>query len=113
MHMGVNHLGHFYLTYRFWDLLTAVNDFRVINVSSDLHNKFALMNIKTIIDWDDFNYQKDFHNLRAYGRSKLANVLFTQELANRAQVAHPNARIVSLHPGFVSTEISREGFDGK
>ena len=45
--------------------------------------------------------------MRAYGASKLANVLFTQELAERLSKYNPNARCVCLHPGFVRTEIPR------
>jgi NAD(P)-dependent dehydrogenase (short-subunit alcohol dehydrogenase family) len=52
MQMGVNHLGHFYLTYKLWDLLTVVPDVRIVNVSSRAsHGLFSTPSL----DFDNFN----------------------------------------------------------
>jgi len=109
--MGVNHLGHFYLTHLLWDLLRTSKDLRIINVSSSGHMKIVT---PSTIDFDDFRYDKGGYGPAvAYGASKLANVLFSQELASRLELVNPNARCVSLHPGVVKTELGRYVFKDK
>jgi len=99
--MGVNHLGHFYLTYMLWDLLRTSKDLRIINVSSNGHLKIVS---PSTIDFNNFRYDNGgYGSASAYGASKLANVLFSQELAQRLELVNPNARCVSLHPGVVNT----------
>lgn len=70
--------GHFFLTFLLLDLLKHSAPSRVINVSSTVH---AMGKIK----FDDLNGDKDYHPVRAYAQSKLANVLFTRELAKRTE----------------------------
>lgn len=84
MHFGVMHLGHFYLTNLLIDVLKSSAPSRVINVSA-LGHKGIDMN------WDDLNLEKNYSILFAYAQSKLANVLFTVELAKRYK------SIVSFH----------------
>lgn len=70
--------GHFFLTFLLLDLLKHSAPSRVINVSSTVHAMGK-------IQFDDLNGDKDYHPVRAYAQSKLANVLFTRELAKRTE----------------------------
>lgn len=76
MQMGINHIGHFYLTYKLWELIRGVPDLRVINVSSRAHKGF--MGPKAFIDFDNINLEHGYGAQIAYQNSKLANVLFAQ-----------------------------------
>jgi len=96
LQFGINHLGHFYLTYLLLDTLKASAHARVMNVSSDSH-------IHANLNFDDLNAEKAYHRYYAYANSKLANVLFTRELQRRYGNQGINA--YSLHPGTVRTEI--------
>lgn len=100
---GVNHLGHFLLTHLLMDLLVSHNQpARIINVSSLAH-KFGKIN------FDDLMYTKRYFGFyaswEAYCQSKLANVLFTRELAHRLEGTKVTS--YSLHPGSIQTELSR------
>jgi retinol dehydrogenase-12 len=70
--------GHFLLTNLLMDLLTAAKPSRIVTVSSYAHRKGE-------INFDDINMEKDFGSLKSYRRSKLANVLFSNELGRRLQ----------------------------
>lgn len=70
--------GHFFLTFLLLDLLKHSAPSRVINVSSAAHAMGK-------IQFDDLSGEKDYHPVRAYAQSKLANVLFTRELAKRTE----------------------------
>lgn len=70
--------GHFFLTFLLLDLLKHSAPSRVINVSSVAHTMGK-------IQFDDLSGEKDYHPVRAYAQSKLANVLFTRELAKRTE----------------------------
>lgn len=98
MQFGVNHLGHFFLTFLMLDLLKHSAPSRVINVSSAAH---ALGKI----NFDDLSGEKHYHPIKAYAQSKLANVLFTRELAKRTEALGVTA--YSVDPGAVNTEITR------
>lgn len=99
INMGVNHLGHFLLTNLLLDLLKAAAPSRVVVVSSDLHRYGG-------INKDDFNSEKSFPGAwKAYGNSKLANVLFTRQLAKMLQGS--GVTINALCPGAVDTEATR------
>ena len=75
MQMGVNHLGHFYLTYLLWAQIKEAGNPRIINVSSLAH-KERFSNSR--IDFDDINFEKGYGSYLAYSRSKKANVLFAK-----------------------------------
>nr|XP_055052646.1 dehydrogenase/reductase SDR family member 13a.3 [Misgurnus anguillicaudatus] len=105
MAFGVNHLGHFLLTLLLLDRLKEAEHSRVVNVSALLHHLGSL-------DFNLLNTQKDlvtgqsfWHAFRAYCHSKLCNVLFTRELANRLEGT--SVTCYCLHPGVIATEIGR------
>ena len=98
MQIGVNHLGHFLLTKLLIDLLEQAPTPRIVNVSSTAHYN-GKINFNTFRG--EIGAEK-YKGMLAYGQSKLANVLFTKELARR----HPQICSHCLHPGVVSTEIA-------
>ncbi|XP_067255640.1 retinol dehydrogenase 11 [Chanodichthys erythropterus] len=98
MQFGVNHLGHFLLTNLLLDLLKKSTPSRVVSVSSLAHEKGKIY-------FDDINLEKDYDPYRSYRQSKLANVLFTRELAVRLKGTGVTA--YSLHPGVIHTELGR------
>jgi retinol dehydrogenase 12 len=95
---AVNHLGYFLLTHLLLDRLKQSAPSRVVNVSSDAHPYGH-------INFDDLQGEHGYKGVRAYCHSKLANILFTRELARR--LAGTNVTANSLHPGAVSTGIFR------
>ena len=102
MTFGVNHLGHFLLTCLFLDRLRAAAPSRVITVSSAAHHRAAGLDVR------DLNAdRRRYRATRAYSESKLANVLFTRELARRLHDTAVTA--FALHPGVVATRIAQDG----
>jgi NAD(P)-dependent dehydrogenase (short-subunit alcohol dehydrogenase family) len=93
---ATNHLGYFLLTHLLLDLLVASAPARVVNVASIGHRRGTL-------DFEDLGYEHGYSIMRAYTRSKLANVLFSNELARR--LAGTSVTSNSLHPGSVATNI--------
>uniref|UniRef100_A0A3Q1ITY0 Uncharacterized protein n=1 Tax=Anabas testudineus TaxID=64144 RepID=A0A3Q1ITY0_ANATE len=98
LQFGVNHLGHFFLTFLLLDLLKHSAPSRVINLSSASHAMGK-------IQFDDLSGEKDYHPVKAYAQSKMANILFTRELAKRTEGEGVTA--YSVDPGLVNTEILR------
>lgn len=94
--LGVNHLGHFLLTNLLLEELKNAPQGRVVVVSSGAH-KWGKM------DFQDPYFEKNYNVVKGYGRSKLANVLFTRGLASR--LADTNVTVNSLHPGAVATNL--------
>jgi NAD(P)-dependent dehydrogenase (short-subunit alcohol dehydrogenase family) len=98
MQFGTNHLGHFALTGLLLDRLLATPGARVVTLSSLTH-AYARMN------FDDLHGARRYHEWLAYGRSKLANLLFMSELQRRLeQHAHPLLS-VAAHPGYANTNL--------
>ena len=95
---AVNHLAPFLMTNLLLDRLKASAPSRVVTVSSAAHKSFAL-------DLDDLQGERRYSGFGAYGRSKLANILFTQELSRRLEGTGVTANC--LHPGVVATGIFR------
>ncbi|SEH00615.1 NAD(P)-dependent dehydrogenase, short-chain alcohol dehydrogenase family [Nonomuraea solani] len=102
MQFGTNHLGHFALTGLLLPLLLAAPGARVVNVSSDAHTVGR-------IDFDDLGLERGYRKMAAYGRSKLANLLFTLELQRRAERAGAGLISVATHPGMTATNIIKIG----
>src|SRR5499426_848286 len=91
---AVNHLGYFLLTVELLDLLKSSAPARVVNVSSEAHRSAR-------ISLDDLNLENGYGGWKAYGQSKLANVLFTYELARMLKGTGVTANC--MHPGVVGT----------
>ncbi len=91
---AVNHLSYFLLTALLLDTLKASAPARIINVASDAHRGKS-------IDFDDLQCERRFASYRRYGESKLANIMFTYELARRIEGTGVTANC--LHPGFVGS----------
>jgi len=102
LQFGTNHLGHFALTGLLLPLLLARPGARVVTVSSDSHESARL-------DFDDLTVARGFGRAKAYGRSKLANLLFALELQRRAEAAGVDLLSAATHPGFTATRIARLG----
>ncbi|KAH8307731.1 hypothetical protein KR044_011319 [Drosophila immigrans] len=98
MQLGVNHIGHFLLTNLLLDVLKKSAPSRIVNVSSLAHTRGA-------ININDLNSEKSYNEGDAYSQSKLANVLFTRELAKRLEGT--GVTVNSLHPGVVDTDLGR------
>lgn len=96
---GINHIGHFLLTTELLDIMGEGS--RIINVASGAHKTGK-------IHFDDINLTKGFNVVKAYSQSKLANVLFTRELARRLEAR--KITVNCCHPGAVATNI---GIDRK
>jgi NAD(P)-dependent dehydrogenase (short-subunit alcohol dehydrogenase family) len=97
LQLGTNHLGHFALTGRLVPVLLKGADPRVVTVSSYAHKIGK-------IDFDDLMGSQGYRRWRAYGQSKLANLLFTHELDRRA---HGRLTAVAAHPGYASTHLQQ------
>lgn len=96
---AVNHLAYFLLTHLLLERLRASAPARVVNVASDAH-RFAGRRIR----FDNLNAEQSFRGMRIYGQSKLANILFTRELARRTAGTGVTANC--LHPGTVATRFA-------
>ncbi|WP_109508012.1 oxidoreductase [Nocardioides speluncae] len=93
MQIGTNHLGHFALTGL---LLDRIGD-RIVTLSSDAHNVGT-------IHVDDLNWERRrYDRWRAYGQSKLANLLFTYELDRKLHAAGSSVLATAAHPGYAAT----------
>ncbi|SDK04217.1 oxidoreductase [Natronorubrum texcoconense] len=106
---GVNHLGHFALTGLMLDELHTAPDSgpaRVVTVSSGLHERGE-------IDFDDLHGERTYDKWDAYGRSKLANLLFAYELERRFLTAGLSAKSLAVHPGYANTQLQFRGIEGR
>ena len=92
--IATNHMAYFVLTLGLKANLLAAAPARVVSTASDAHKGYTL-------DFDDLQAAKGYLAIRAYGRSKLCNILFTRELARRWSGTGVTANC--LHPGFVAT----------
>lgn len=95
---ALNHLNYFYLTELLLPIISQSNAGRIVNVASEAHRGCE-------IDFDNLNGEKGpsaYNGWRAYQRSKLANILFTRELARRLHGTRVTTNV--LHPGFVASK---------
>lgn len=98
--LGTNHLGHFALTGLVLERLLATPGSRVVTVSSGAHRWGQF-------DFDDLQWTRKYSRFRAYGRSKLANLLFTNELQRKLAAGGSKILALSAHPGMSSTNLGR------
>ena len=91
---ALNHLSYFVLTNLLLPLLRNSAPARIVNVASDAHKG-------AVINFDDIQFKEKYSGWKAYQQSKLANIMFTYELARRIQGSGVTAN--ALHPGFVRT----------
>jgi NAD(P)-dependent dehydrogenase (short-subunit alcohol dehydrogenase family) len=95
LQLGTNHLGHFALTNLLLEHITG----RVVTVSSSAHRFGA-------IDFDDLQWERrPYKAWRAYGQSKLANLLFTAELQRKLKEAGSSIKATAAHPGYAATNL--------
>lgn len=98
MTFAVNHLAYFLLTNLLLEHLKAAAPSRIVNVSSAAH-------FGARMDFDDLQGEKSYSGWRAYSQSKLANILFTIELARRLEGT--GVTVNALHPGVIGTKLFR------
>jgi retinol dehydrogenase-12 len=103
---AVNHLAHFLLTRLLLPRLQACAPSRIVHVASNAHS------FCKEIRWHDLSHEREFSAFPAYGHSKLANILFSNELARRLRGTGVTSN--ALHPGAVATGIgSNNGIAGR
>ncbi len=101
LQLGVNHLAHFALTGLLLDRLLTTADARVVNVSSQAHRWGR-------VDFDDLDFDTRGYNAAfAYAQSKIANLLFTFELARRSEAAGVGLVVAAAHPGWTQTNLQQ------
>ena len=98
MTFALNHLGYFLLTKLLLDVIISSAPARIINVASDAHEG-------STIDFNDLDHRRQYSGWTTYGASKLANLLFTYELARRLDGT--GVTVNAVHPGFVNTNFQR------
>jgi NAD(P)-dependent dehydrogenase (short-subunit alcohol dehydrogenase family) len=98
LQLGTNHLGHFALTGLLLDRMAGRDDARVVTVSSGAHRMGR-------INFDDLQSERGYGRWRAYGQSKLSNLLFAFELDRRLRAAGSNIRSLAAHPGYAATNL--------
>lgn len=99
--LQVNHLAMMLLTQELLFVLKDHRDARIVNVSSIAHTRGG-------IDFENLNGEKEYDGYAAYSQSKLANILYTYELAERLYGSGVTANC--LHPGVIGTKLLMEGF---
>lgn len=97
----VNHLAPFLLTNQLLDLIIMSPSARIINVSSGAHQYGSM-------DFSNLEFKRGYFGMKAYARSKLANILFTYELARRLDGG--TVTVNALHPGHTATDMWRTNF---
>lgn len=97
---GVNFVGHFALTGHLFELLEATKYSRVVTLSSIAHKG-------AVIDFDNFRLEKEYHNWREYGQSKLADIIFSLELEKRLRTNGCQMMSLAAHPGFSKTDLQK------
>ncbi|UYM07116.1 oxidoreductase [Solicola gregarius] len=105
LQIGTNHIGHFALTARLWPLLQESRS-RVVTISSLLHTSVRGIDLGSL---DHAGEPRRYRRWRSYGESKLANLLFSQELHHRCTEAGVGVVSVAAHPGFASTNLQTTG----
>ena len=102
LQFGTNHLGHFALTGRLIGKMEGREDARVVTLSSNAH-RFGR------IAFDNLGGDRRYFRWRAYGQSKLANLLFALELDRRLRAAGSTIKSLAAHPGYAATNLQFAG----
>ena len=102
LQFGTNHLGHFALTGLVIDMLEGREDARVVTLSSGAHRIGK-------IAFDNLSGERRYFRWRAYGQSKLANLLFALELDRRMRAAGSAVKSMAAHPGYAATNLQHAG----
>ncbi|OGO76147.1 MAG: short-chain dehydrogenase [Chloroflexi bacterium RIFOXYD12_FULL_57_15] len=97
MTFALDHLNYFLLTHLLLDTIKASAPARIVNVASEAHRRVPGIN------FNDLQSERGYNSVRAYGQAKLANVLFTYELARRLDGTNISVNV--LHPGVVATDM--------
>ena len=100
LQFGTNHLGHFALTGLLLPLLLKTEGSRVVNVSSTGHKAGKII-------FEDLNSERSYNKMKAYGQSKLANLLFTYEFQRKLEDAGSGTLVTAAHPGWTITNLQR------
>jgi len=100
MQIGVNHLGHYALTGRLMDRLVQTKGSRVVTMSSMNHEQGQM-------NFDNLFLKGEYHQMRAYEQSKLANLLFSYELSRKLTQVGVSVESIAAHPGFVKSNIMK------
>jgi NAD(P)-dependent dehydrogenase (short-subunit alcohol dehydrogenase family) len=98
LQFGTNHLGHFALTGLLIGSMEGREDTRVVTLSSTAHRTGR-------ISFDNLGGERHYFRWRAYGQSKLANLLFALELERRLRAAGSNVTSMAAHPGYAATNL--------
>jgi NAD(P)-dependent dehydrogenase (short-subunit alcohol dehydrogenase family) len=98
LQFGTNHLGHFLLTTQLLDSMEGREDARVVTLSSTAHKIGR-------ISFDNLDGDRYYFRWRAYGQSKLANLLFALELDRRLRRADSTVKSLAAHPGYAATNL--------
>ena len=102
LQFGTNHLGHFALTGLLLDMLEGHEDARVVTLSSGAHRSGR-------IAFDNLGGEHRYFRWRAYGQSKLANLMFALELDRRLRAAGSSVKSLAAHPGWAATNLQTSG----
>jgi NAD(P)-dependent dehydrogenase (short-subunit alcohol dehydrogenase family) len=98
LQFGTNHLGHFALTAQLIGAMEGRDDARVVTLSSQAHRTGR-------ISFDNLGGDRHYFRWRAYGQSKLANLLFALELERRLSAAGSTVKSMAAHPGYAATNL--------
>jgi NAD(P)-dependent dehydrogenase (short-subunit alcohol dehydrogenase family) len=102
LQLGTNHLGHFALTGLLIGAMEGRGDPRVVTLSSQAHRTGR-------IAFDNLGGERHYFRWRAYGQSKLANLLFALELDRRLRAAGSGVKSMAAHPGYAATNLQQAG----
>jgi NAD(P)-dependent dehydrogenase (short-subunit alcohol dehydrogenase family) len=102
LQFGTNHLGHFALTTLLLETMEGREDARVVTLSSNAHKMGR-------IAFDNLNGDRRYFRWRAYGQSKLANLLFALELDRRLRASGSTVKSLAAHPGYAATNLQSAG----
>ena len=102
MQFGTNHLGHFALTGLLLDRIMESEGSRIVNISSGAHRAGRMR-------FEDLMGERRYRKWRAYGQSKLSNLLFTRELQRRLAARGASTIAVAAHPGYAATHLQTVG----